>query len=151
MAAAERDAQTASAASSLAVLTRVLPPRVRAVHGAVAALEQQGVATPEALAQLKEIVSRQGLTWNLHLGVAAIFFKAAVITALTLITSVGLWSFSSLRLQADMGLLIALWLFISAFSALFIMPAIVYVFRPAFIVGSKQRPIEQAEEEPAMA
>jgi len=77
--------------------------------------------------------------------------RGVLITALTLITSVGLWSFSSLRLQADMGLLIALWLFISAFSALFIMPAIVYVFRPAFIVGSKQRPIEQAEEEPAMA
>lgn len=72
--------------------------------------------------------------------------RGVLVTALTLITSVGLWSFSSLRLQADMGLLIALWLFISAFSALFIMPAIVYVFRPAFIVGSKQRPIERAEE-----
>ncbi|MBU0604258.1 MAG: MMPL family transporter [Gammaproteobacteria bacterium] len=71
--------------------------------------------------------------------------RGVLVTALTLITSVGLWSFSSLRLQADMGLLIALWLFISAFSALFIMPAIVYVFRPAFIVGSKQRPIERAE------
>lgn len=71
--------------------------------------------------------------------------RGVLITALTLITSVGLWSFSSLRLQADMGLLIALWLFISAFSALFIMPAIVYVFRPAFIVGSKQHPIERAE------
>jgi len=45
-----------------------------------------------------------------------------------------------------MGLLIALWLFISAFSALFIMPAIVYVFRPAFVVGSKSHPIERAAE-----
>lgn len=72
--------------------------------------------------------------------------RGVLVTAMTLITSVGLWSFSSLRLQADMGLLIALWLFISAFSALFIMPAIVYVFRPAFVVGSKQRPIERAEE-----
>lgn len=72
--------------------------------------------------------------------------KGVLITALTLITSVVLWSFSSLRLQADMGVLIALWLFISAFSALFIMPALVYVFRPEFIVGSKRRPIEQAVE-----
>jgi len=71
--------------------------------------------------------------------------RGVLITALTLITSVGLWSFSSVRLQADMGLLIALWLFISAFSALFIMPAIVYVFRPKFIVGSKKHPIEHAE------
>ena len=44
-----------------------------------------------------------------------------------------------------MGLLIALWLFISAFSALFIMPAIVYVFRPEFVVGSKEHPLERAE------
>lgn len=71
--------------------------------------------------------------------------RGVLITALTLITSVGLWSFSSVRLQADMGLLIALWLFISAFSALFIMPAIVYVFRPEFIVGSQKNPIQRAE------
>ncbi|PKO88272.1 MAG: RND transporter [Betaproteobacteria bacterium HGW-Betaproteobacteria-12] len=70
--------------------------------------------------------------------------KGVLITALTLITSVVLWYFSSLRLQADMGILIGLWLFVSAFSALFIMPALVYVFRPAFIVGSKERPIEHA-------
>ncbi|NMG14416.1 efflux RND transporter permease subunit [Aromatoleum bremense] len=71
--------------------------------------------------------------------------KGVLITAMTLITSVVLWHFSSLRLQADMGVLIALWLFISAFSALFIMPAMVYVFRPEFIVGSKRRPIVQAD------
>lgn len=70
--------------------------------------------------------------------------KGVLITALTLITSVVLWHFSSLRLQADMGVLIGLWLFVSAFSALFIMPALVYVFRPEFIVGSKRRPIEHA-------
>jgi uncharacterized protein len=75
--------------------------------------------------------------------------KGVLITAMTLITSVVLWNFSSLRLQADMGVLIALWLFVSAFSALFIMPAMVYVFRPEFIVGSKRHPIEQAD--PAMA
>jgi len=70
--------------------------------------------------------------------------KGVLITALTLITSVVLWHFSSLRLQADMGILIGLWLFVSAFSALFIMPALVYVFRPEFIVGSQRRPIEHA-------
>jgi len=70
--------------------------------------------------------------------------KGVLITALTLVTSVVLWSFSSLRLQADMGVLIAIWLFISAASALFLMPAMVYVFRPEFIVGSKRHPVEQA-------
>jgi len=69
------------------------------------------------------------------------------VTALTLVTSVIIWSFSSLRLQADMGILIAIWLGISAASALFVMPAMVYVFRPEFVVGSKRHPIEIAEEE----
>ena len=78
--------------------------------------------------------------------------KGVLITALTLVTSVVLWSFSSLRLQADMGVLIAIWLFISAASALFLMPAMVYVFRPEFIVGSKRHPVEQAiQVEPAQA
>ncbi len=53
----------------------------------VNALQQEGTATPEAIAQLQAFVGKQGLTWNLHLGVAAIFFKAAVVTALTLMIS----------------------------------------------------------------
>ncbi|MES2598118.1 MAG: hypothetical protein V4662_22480 [Verrucomicrobiota bacterium] len=53
----------------------------------IAALQQEGTATPEAIAQLKAFVGKQGLTWNLHLGVVAIFFKAAVITAMTLMIS----------------------------------------------------------------
>lgn len=72
--------------------------------------------------------------------------KGVLITALTLITSVVLWSFSSLRLQADMGVLIAIWLSISAASALFLMPALVYLFEPEFIVGSKRHPIELAPD-----
>jgi ABC-type transport system involved in multi-copper enzyme maturation permease subunit len=53
----------------------------------VNALQQEGTATPEAIAQLQAFVGKQGLTWNLHLGVVAIFFKAAVVTALTLMIS----------------------------------------------------------------
>ncbi|SPC06596.1 efflux RND transporter permease subunit [Cupriavidus oxalaticus] len=62
--------------------------------------------------------------------------KGVLITALTLTVSVVLWCTSSVRFQADMGILMALWLCISAISALFLMPAMVYVFRPRFIVGS---------------
>ncbi|MGE5471624.1 MAG: efflux RND transporter permease subunit [Bacteroidota bacterium] len=72
--------------------------------------------------------------------------RGVLVTAITLITSVIIWSFSSLRLQADMGILIAIWLGISAASALFVMPALVYVFRPEFVVGSKKHPVELAEE-----
>ena len=53
----------------------------------VAALKAEGTATPESIAQVEVFVGKQGLTWNLHLGVVAIFFKAAVITALTLMIS----------------------------------------------------------------
>ncbi|AQV98163.1 RND transporter [Cupriavidus necator] len=60
--------------------------------------------------------------------------RGVVVTALTLTTSVVLWCASSLRFQADMGVLMAIWLFVSAISALFIVPAMVLVFRPAFIV-----------------
>lgn len=71
--------------------------------------------------------------------------KGVLVTAITLVVSVVLWSMSSLRLQADMGVLIAIWLFISSASALLLMPAMVFVFRPEFVVGSKTHPIEQAE------
>ena len=71
--------------------------------------------------------------------------RGVLITAITLITSVILWSFSSLRLQADMGILIAIWLGISAATALFVMPAMVYVFRPEFVVGSSRHPVEISE------
>jgi uncharacterized protein len=63
--------------------------------------------------------------------------KGVLITSLTLTASVVLWLQSSLRFQAEMGLLMAIWLFVSAFSALFIMPAMVCVFRPEFVVGKR--------------
>jgi hypothetical protein len=66
--------------------------------------------------------------------------KGVLITALTLTASVVLWTTSSLRFQAEMGLLMAIWLFVSAFSGMFIIPAMVYVFRPAFIVDAQDTP-----------
>ncbi len=63
--------------------------------------------------------------------------KGVLITAVALIFSVGMWYLSSLRFQAEMGILMAIWLFISSVSAIFVMPAIVYMSRPEFIVGKK--------------
>lgn len=62
--------------------------------------------------------------------------KGVLVTALTLTASVILWASSSLRFQAEMGLLMALWLGVSACCALFVMPAMVRVFRPRFIVDA---------------
>lgn len=58
-----------------------------------------------------------------------------IVTASVLILATLLWWASSLRFQAEMGLLMAIWLTVSAFSALFVMPALIYVFRPRFIFG----------------
>jgi predicted RND superfamily exporter protein len=44
-----------------------------------------------------------------------------------------------------MGLLMAIWLTVSAFSALFVMPSLIYVFRPKFIFGDyKDAPAVQS-------
>lgn len=70
--------------------------------------------------------------------------KAVLITAATLMAAVLLWSFSSLRFQAEMGTLLALWLFVSAASALFIMPAMVYIFRPDFVLTGDTMVVEES-------
>ncbi|MCC4118480.1 MMPL family transporter [Aromatoleum toluclasticum] len=70
--------------------------------------------------------------------------RGVLVTALTLTASVALWWTSSLRFQAEMGILMGIWLFVSAASALFLMPAMVYVFRPDFVVGASQRRVHVA-------
>lgn len=62
--------------------------------------------------------------------------RGVILTALTLAAGVLLWSGSSLRFQAEMGILIGLWLMVSAFTSLFVMPSLALVFKPDFIFGS---------------
>lgn len=59
--------------------------------------------------------------------------RGVLITAATLITSVVIWYLSSIRFQAEMGILMALWLFISAATSLLVMPALVVLLKPKFI------------------
>ena len=61
--------------------------------------------------------------------------RGVLLTSVTLAAGVLLWSFSSLRFQAEMGMLIGLWLLVSAFTSLFVMPSLIRVFRPKFIFG----------------
>ncbi len=63
--------------------------------------------------------------------------RGVLVTAFTLVVSVFLWCFSSLRFQAEMGILMAIWLMVSTASALFLVPSLVYVLRPEFIVGNE--------------
>jgi len=72
-----------------------------------------------------------------------------IVTASVLILATLLWWASSLRFQAEMGLLMAIWLTVSAFSALFVMPALIYVFRPRFIFGERE-PVPAAQLNPSL-
>src|SRR5690554_3898575 len=64
--------------------------------------------------------------------------KGVIITAFVLISSVLIFYQSSLKFQAEMGLLVALWLTVSAFTALFVMPALAHIFKPSFIYGKNK-------------
>lgn len=64
--------------------------------------------------------------------------RGVLVTAATLITSVVLWYASSIRFQAEMGLLMALWLTISAASSLLLMPALVVILKPRFVFGTSE-------------
>lgn len=56
-------------------------------NAAVAQLHTENQDSPEAVEQMREIVARQGLTWNLHWAVWAIFLKASVVTTVALLLS----------------------------------------------------------------
>ncbi len=72
--------------------------------------------------------------------------RGVALTALVLAAGVLLWAWSSLRFQAEMGILIGIWLMTSAFTALYVMPSLALVFKPDFIfkkarLASSTRPI----------
>jgi len=66
--------------------------------------------------------------------------RGVIITALAMVTSVALWYFfSSLRFQAEMGLMISLWMSVSAISSLLVIPSMIYVFKPRFLLKRATR------------
>ncbi|MBE0577100.1 MAG: MMPL family transporter [Desulfuromonadales bacterium] len=73
--------------------------------------------------------------------------RGVLITAATMIASVVFWYFfSSLRFQAEMGLLIAVWMTVSAVSALLVIPSMIYLFKPRFILGNAYQQLEVDRE-----
>jgi hypothetical protein len=77
--------------------------------------------------------------------------RGVMITAATMIASVVFWYFfSSLRFQAEMGLLIAVWMTVSAVSALLLIPSMIYLFKPRFILGTEfqeERSMREVDQE----
>jgi len=79
--------------------------------------------------------AERNLQDSIHFGLTTAG-RGVIITALSMVTSVALWYFfSSLRFQAEMGLLIALWMSVSAISSLLVIPSMIYVFKPRFLLG----------------
>ena len=73
--------------------------------------------------------------------------KAVAFTALTLVASVLFWYWSSIRFDAEMGLLLAVWMFVSMLGAMSILPVLIVTFDPAFIRREKERLIGSRRED----
>ena len=65
--------------------------------------------------------------------------KAVAFTAMTLVASVLFWYWSDIRFDAEMGLLLAVWMFVSMLGAMTILPVMIVTFNPSFIQREKER------------
>ncbi|RJO64804.1 MAG: hypothetical protein C4523_17370 [Myxococcales bacterium] len=61
--------------------------------------------------------------------------KAVTFTALMMIAGVSLWATSFLRFQADMGLLLVFWMVVAMLGSLLLLPALIVLIKPKFVVG----------------
>jgi hypothetical protein len=59
--------------------------------------------------------------------------KAVTFTALTMIAGILFWTFSSIRFDAEMGLLLALWMAVSFLASVTLLPACLVMFVPRFL------------------
>jgi len=66
--------------------------------------------------------------------------RAVLLTAGTMVFGVVFWTFSFLRFQADMGLLLVFWMCVSMVGGLVLLPTLIYLVRPRFVVGKSSAP-----------
>ncbi|MEA2625221.1 MAG: uncharacterized protein QOD06_1266, partial [Candidatus Binatota bacterium] len=60
--------------------------------------------------------------------------KGVAFTAVTMIVSTTVWTFSNIRFDAEMGGLLAIWMGISFIASQTLMPVLILIFRPKFIL-----------------
>jgi predicted RND superfamily exporter protein len=60
--------------------------------------------------------------------------KSVTFTAITMIMSTALWTFSNIRFDAEMGGLLAIWMGISYVGSQTLLPVLILVFKPKFIM-----------------
>jgi predicted RND superfamily exporter protein len=61
--------------------------------------------------------------------------KAVVFTATTMVAGIIPWAWSFLKFQADMGILLAVWMCVSMLGGLILLPVLVYLIRPRFVTS----------------
>ena len=60
-------------------------------------------------------------------------------TAICMVMSTALWTFSNIRFNAVMGGLLAVWMFVSFVASETLLPVMISYFRPAFILREAAR------------
>jgi hypothetical protein len=65
--------------------------------------------------------------------------KAVTFTAVTMIVSTAFWTTSHIRFNAEMGLLLAIWMGISYVGSQTLLPILILVFKPKFIMKESGR------------
>jgi len=81
----------------------------------------------------EELASAEGSLEEATLRALRTAGKAVTFTALTMIAGILFWTFSSIRFNAEMGLLLGLWMAVSFLASVTLLPACLIVFRPAFL------------------
>ena len=59
--------------------------------------------------------------------------RAVLFTATTMVAGIIFWTFSFLRFQAEMGILLAFWMIISMLGGLILLPTLIVLLKPKFI------------------
>jgi hypothetical protein len=73
--------------------------------------------------------------------------KAVTFTAVSLALATLSWAYSDIRFNAEMGLLLFLWMTISFCSTVSLLPALMVIIKPRFLL--RQRPVEAVPKEAA--
>jgi hypothetical protein len=66
--------------------------------------------------------------------------KSILQIATTITLGLVLWAFSSLKFQAEMGILLAILLFLNMLGALFLVPALICMLKPKFLTNIHPSP-----------
>lgn len=77
--------------------------------------------------------------------------KAVTFTAVTMVLGTLVWWFSNIRFDAEMGLLLALWMLVSFIASMTLMPVLFVVFRPGFILREAPKAPEAAAPQGAVS